>query len=80
MKHETFETKDFYLSSCILATGIPLIELRPIGASVFQFVFAISPTDANILIKQHWSRELVLPTKNLIDAINELKTRLHQGY
>lgn len=74
-----FQSKDFYLSACIRATGAQLIQLKPIDQRTFLFVFDITPAEANHLIEDHWNSHLILPTKSVIDAINELKTRLHQG-
>ena len=75
----TFTSKDFYLSACIRAYGANLTRLEPIDYKTYLFHFDITPAQANALIEQHWNGQLILPTKAVIDAINELKTRLHQG-
>lgn len=75
----TFQSKDFYLSACIRASGANLIRLEPIDYKTYLFHFDISPVQANNLIERHWNGTLILSTKAVIDAINELKTRLHQG-
>ncbi len=75
----TFQSRDFYLSACLRAAGATLTHLEPIDSKTYLFHFDISPLQANNLIEQHWNGKLVLPTKAVIDAINELKTRLHQG-
>ena len=74
-----YTSKDFYLSACIRASGANLIRLEPLDYKTYLFHFDIPTSQANYLIEQHWNGKLVLPTKAVIDAINELKTRLHQG-
>jgi len=74
-----WKSKDFYLSSVIRASGASLIGLETGNHDFVVFVFDISPEKAEEIISQHWNRKLVTPTKDLIEAINELKTRLHQG-
>jgi len=75
-----FRSKDFYLSACILASGITLLRLEQDSPKVYFFVFNITPNRANEIIGKHWDRTLFLPTRNIIEAISELKTRLHNGY
>jgi len=73
-----YSTKDFYLSACLLASETPLLRLDPVNSGrSFAFVFAISPDQAEKLIDDHWHRRLAIPTKDFVEAINELKTRLY---
>lgn len=72
-----FFTKDFYTSACILASGVSLIRLQKETEKTVFFVFAISPIKAEEIIKKHWSRELVLPTRDIVDAIHQLKTQVY---
>ena len=74
-----YKNTDFYLSTCLLASGIPLLRLERQDTKTFIFVFETTEEKANEVIQNHWSKQLILPTKTLIDAINELKTRLHNG-
>ncbi|MGH7245783.1 MAG: DUF5659 domain-containing protein [Nitrosotalea sp.] len=74
-----YKNVDFYLSACLLAAGAPLLRLEKQSSKTFIFVFKITGKTANQIIQQHWDKSLILPTKTLIDAINELKTRLHNG-
>jgi len=75
-----FRSKDFYLSACILASGITLLRLEQGSPNVYFFVFNITHNQANEIIGRHWDRNLSLPTRNIIEAIGELKTRIHNGY
>lgn len=72
-----FFSKDFYICSVILAKGINLLRIKKETDKYVFFVFDISPKKAEEIIQQHWNRELILPTRNLIEAIHELKTRIH---
>lgn len=74
-----YKTKDYYIGVCILAYGAQLLRLEKISEKIVVFVFAISSTNADEIIKKHWDRELVLPTRDIIDAIHELKTRIYSG-
>lgn len=72
-------TRDFYLGSVVLASGAPLVKLERGNKNFVTFIFKISPEEAEGIISRHWSRKVSLPTRDLIEAINELKTRLHSG-
>lgn len=72
-----YQTKDYYIAACILASGVQLIKLSPIDNKSFDFVFNISTSQAEVIIQQHWQRKLILPSRNLVDALHELKTRIY---
>lgn len=75
-----YRSRDFYISATLLAKGIPLIRLDKESENTSLFVFDITPEKAKELIGDHWNRKLLVPSRDLIEAINELKTRLHNGY
>jgi len=78
MKNESlYKTKDFYLATCILASGYSLLKLERISPKTMEFVFNVSSDIANDLIHKHWNRELKISSRDFIDSINELKTRLY---
>ncbi len=74
-----WKSKDFYLSSVVRAAGFDLINLERKQNDFSVFVFDISPQKAEKIISLHWSKQLKLPTRDLIEAINELRTRLKSG-
>ena len=74
-----YSSRDLYISASLLATGIPLIRLER-EANNSLFVFEISPGEAKKIIQNHWNKKLLVASRDLIEAINELKTRLHNGY
>ena len=74
-----YKTKDFYLSAALLAYGIPLMRLETSGNGIYFFVFGTLETSAEQVITSYWDRSLKLPVRDFVEAINELKTRIHQG-
>ncbi len=75
----SWKSKDFYLSSVVRASGALLIDLETGNHDFVFFVFDISPKKAEVIITSHWNRELKIPTRDLIEAINELKTRIYSN-
>lgn len=74
-----WRSKDFYLSSIVRAAGTSLIGIEKSGERYVFFVFEITPEKAEKIISEHWSRTLRIPTRDVIEAINELRTRLKNG-
>jgi hypothetical protein len=74
-----WRSNDFYLSACVLASGASLIGLTKGNNNFVTFLFSISKEKAEKIIQNHWDRKLKIPTRDLVEAINELKTRLHSG-
>lgn len=72
-----YKTNDFYITSCLIASGVKLITLEKNSDRFLTFVLDISPISAQSLISDYWNRNLILPCKDVIEAINQLKTRLH---
>ena len=79
MKNE-FKTHDFQSFAVITATKkFRLLRLEKVSDKKFDFVFFDPNHEIEKIIKKHWNSELLLPTKNLIDAISEGKTRIYSG-
>ena len=74
-----YKSKDFYTCCCLLASGFVLKAVEPTSAKFAIFVFEDPQQKAEIVIREHWSGALNLPTKDFVAAINELKTRLNSG-
>jgi hypothetical protein len=72
-----YTTTDFY-SACILrACRIQLTDIIKMSSKTVEFVFRENEKECNRVLKSHWDGELILPTKDVVGAISELKTRLH---
>jgi hypothetical protein len=81
MKDEnTFATKDFFISVvCKASKQLRLLRLDKGKNKFFTFIFDNPNNIAQEIIKKHWDGTLLVTSKNIIDAINELKTRLQSG-
>lgn len=75
----TFKSHDFYLSAIVLAAGIPLIRLERGTGKFVDFVFSDPEGKAEQILSDHWIKTLRIPTRSVIEAVNELKTRLYTG-
>lgn len=78
MKHEIskYKLKDFYVACILRAVGIPLLEMEKTSGFA-NFVFAIDSEHAKTIIDRYWDKDLQVDARTLIEAINELKTRIH---
>ena len=74
-----FSSKDFYLSAVLIACGCKLQRLERFKDNLVTFVFKDLPEDCHEIIASYWANELQVNPRKLISAINQLKTRLHQG-
>lgn len=76
---QLYKSHDFYLSAVCLAAGLNLMRLERDSGKFVVFVFSDPENNASQIISDHWSRKFKIPSRNVIEAINELKTRLHSG-
>jgi len=82
IKNETnivWKSKDFYLSSIVLASKqVPLLELDRSENNIVTFVFSDPKKLASKIIEDHWARKHKSISLDLIEAIKQLKTRIHE--
>lgn len=72
-----YTTTDFY-SACILrAHKVQLTDIVKMSSRTVEFIFKENEEECGRLLKSHWDSELMLPTKDVVGAISELKTRMH---
>lgn len=74
---KTFKSQDFYISVILKTLGFPLLRLERQDGNFVTFVFDDPETKAQETISQYWNREVVCNARDLIENINELKTRIH---
>jgi len=75
-----YKSHDFYTSCVILASKkLKLIGLERNKNNLVTFVFDDPLLLASQIIQKHWNRENKIPSRDLIEAINELKTRIYSG-
>lgn len=78
MKKQKYEykLKDFYTASVLRSLSIPLVRVDK-TYSICTFVLDIASEEARALIDNYWNKNLKVDARTLIEAINELKTRIH---
>lgn len=74
-----FPTQDFYLSCVLKAAGLQLQNLIRNSNGKVTFVSANPNQIAETTIQKHWNKELKVISLDLVEAINQLKTRIHSG-
>lgn len=79
MEMENYRTKDFYLSAVCMAAGCKLESLERQKDDFVEFVFEDSPEKCIGIIANHWAGRLKVNSRKLIEAISELKTRIHSN-
>jgi hypothetical protein len=75
-----YSTKDFYLATILLCSKkVILLRLDQARDGFVTFVFDDPHKLAKELISNHWNRKNKVISLDLIEAINQLKTRIHNG-
>lgn len=74
-----FSTQDFYLSCVLKSAGLQLQNLIRNSNGKVTFVFANPGQIAETTIQKHWNKELKVISLDLVEAISQLKTRIHSG-
>lgn len=72
-----FKLNDFYQSCILKVLGFPLLRLERGNSRFVIFVFSDPEHKAEETISKYWNREVQVVARNLIETINELKTRIH---
>jgi hypothetical protein len=73
-----FKLSDFYQSVILKTIGFPLIRLERGQGKFVVFVFDDSSHRAEITLNDYWNRKTSVVARDLIENINELRTRLHE--
>lgn len=76
-KTTEFRTHDFY-QACILKTlGFKLLRLERTNGKFVDFIFDDPKFEAEITLEAYWNRQTQVIARDLIESINELKTRIY---
>ncbi len=80
MKQQEFKTNDFYQAIILKTVGFPLLRLEKDSRQRF-FIFVFDNLDykADETIEKYWNHQIKVDARELIENINELKTRIHSG-
>lgn len=72
-----FRLNDFYQAAVLKTLGLPLLRLENTDSNFVDFIFYDPESKADKLIQDYWDRRVKCVTRDLIENINELKTRIH---
>ncbi len=72
-----YRTKDFYGCCLLRALGFHLFNIDRNPNNVCSFVFEDPDQKASQIIHEYWDKKILVDARTLIDAINEMKTRLY---
>ena len=70
---------DFYQAVILKTLGFPLLRLERGQGKFVTFIFDDPDFKAEAIIQQYWDRQVTVVARDLIESINELKTRIHTG-
>jgi len=79
MESKEFKLSDFYQAVILKTAGFPLVCLEKQDRQHFVFVFEDSDNQSELILSRYWNHELQVDARDLIESINELKTRIHSG-
>ncbi len=72
-----YKSSDFYQSVVLKTIGFPLLRLEKGDRRFFFFVFDDPDHKAKETIERYWNREITVVARDLVENINELKTRIY---
>lgn len=78
-ENKQFPTQDFYLACVLKSYGIQLQAIIHNTSGRATFIFNDKDVNIESLIQKHWNNELKVNSLELVEAINQLKTRIHSG-
>lgn len=69
--------KDMYSAAVLRSLNYPLIDLDRSEGAFVLFVFDDSQQTAELTLRKHWDGQLEINSREFVESIRELKTRLH---
>lgn len=76
-KQNEYKLNDFYQAVILKTTGFNLLRLEKGSGRYVYFVFNDPEQKAEEIIERYWNRDIQVIARDLIENINELKTRIH---
>ena len=74
---QQFKISDFYQAVILKTSGLRLNRLERASGSFVTFVFDDPDFQAEEILGRYWNGEIQANARELIENINELKTRIH---
>lgn len=69
--------KDMYSAAVLRCLKYPLVDLDRSEGNFVMFVFDDSGATVEEVLRQHWDGRLEVNSRDFIESVRELKTRLH---
>lgn len=76
-KANELRIKDLYSASLLRCLKYPLRELDRSEGKHIVFVFDDPEISAEHVLQQHWDGQLEVNSRDFVESVRELKTRLH---
>ena len=76
-KPSELRIKDMYSAAVLRSLKYPLIDLDRSEGNYVLFVFDDSKSTAEQDLRLHWDGQLEINSRDFVESIRELKTRLH---
>lgn len=77
MPSHELRIKDMYSAAILRSLDYPLIDLDRSEGNYVLFVFDDSNSTADQVLRKHWDGQLQVNSRDFVESIRELKTRLH---
>jgi hypothetical protein len=74
-----FRINDFYQAVILKTVGFPLLRLERGNGKFVTFVFDDPEYKAEEVLEKYWQREIKVIARDLVESINELKSRIYSG-
>jgi len=74
-----FRINDFYQAVILKTVGFPLLRLERGNGKFVTFVFDDPEYKAEEVLEKYWQRKIKVIARDLVESINELKTRIYSG-
>lgn len=76
-KTQQFKISDFYQAIILKTCGLQLVDLERGSGKFVTFVFNDPELQAKEIISKYWDRQIEVEARELIENINEIKTRIY---
>lgn len=77
MPSHELRIKDMYSAAILRSLSYRLIDLDRSEGSYVLFIFDDPESTADQVLRDHWDGELQVNSRDFVESIRELKTRLH---
>jgi hypothetical protein len=77
MPSNELRIKDMYSAAILRSLKYPLIDLDRSEGNYVLFVFDDSNSGAEKDLRLHWDGQLEINSRDFVESIRELKTRIH---